>query len=89
LRDGNPSLPIVLTLPRSQLLARVWRTEDPAEDEVDAGLAEIRTSGVLERVRREAIGYTRHAAEALASLPDTPYRDFLETLLSELRDRVR
>ena len=89
LRDGNPSLPIVLTLPRIQGLARAWRNQDPTEGEIDAGLAEIRAGGALEHVRHEAISYTRHAADALASLPDTPYRDFLEALIAELRDRVR
>jgi len=39
-------------------------------------------------VRDEAIAHTRAAAEALASLSDTPYRDFLEGLIGELRDRV-
>jgi len=89
LRDGNPSLPIVLTLPRSQRLVRAWRNAEPTDGEIDAGLAEIRASGALEHVRHEAIAYARHAADGLATLPDTPYRDFLEALIAELRDRVR
>lgn len=88
LRDGNPSLPIVLALPRSPLLMRAWRVESPTDGEIDAGLAEIRTSGALERVREDALGYTRSAAASLASLPESPYRDFLEALIAEMRDRV-
>ena len=89
LRDGNPSLPIVLTLPRSDGVARTWQDETPSDGDVVAALAEIRVGGALEHVRYEALGYTRRAAEALASLPDTPYRDFLEALIGELTDRVR
>jgi octaprenyl-diphosphate synthase len=88
LRDGNPSLPIVLALPRSPALVAVWRRADPTEADVSAGLAEIVSSGAVERVRKEAIAYTEAAAGSLASLPPTPYRDLLETLIAELRDRA-
>jgi octaprenyl-diphosphate synthase len=88
LRDGNPSLPIVLALPTSPTLARVWRNAESGDGDIDAALAEIRASGAIARVRQEAIGYTASAASSLASLPATPYRDFLEALIGELRDRV-
>jgi octaprenyl-diphosphate synthase len=88
LRDGNPSLPIVLALATRPELARIWLQPDPSDGDVALGLAEIRASGALERVREQAIGHTRRASAALASLPDTPYRDFLEGLIGELRDRV-
>src|SRR5262249_38634715 len=45
LRDGNPSLPIVLALPRSPALVAVWRRAEPSEADVSAGLAEIVSSG--------------------------------------------
>ena len=88
LRDGNPSLPIVLALPTRPELARIWQAANPSDEDVMLGLAEIRASGAPERVREQALGHTRRAASALASLPDTPYRDFLESLIAELRDRV-
>ncbi len=88
LRDGNPSLPIVLALPRSPALVAVWRRDDPSEADVSTGLAEIVSSGAVERVREQAIAYTEAAADSLASLPNTPYRDLLETLIAELRDRA-
>ena len=88
LRDGNPSLPIVLALPTSPTLAEAWRKDTLDDRMLAAALAEIRSSGALERVRQEALGYTESAAASLASLPATPYRDFLEALTAELRDRV-
>src|SRR5205823_10277447 len=88
LRDGNPSLPIVLAVGRSAVLARVWQERQPSDREVEDGLAEIHRSGVLERVREEVLAHTEKAAASLASLADTPYRDFLEGLIAELRDRA-
>ena len=88
LRDGNPSLPIVLALPRSPLLVRVWQRPGAGDSDIQQGLGEIARSGVLDRVRHEAVTYARNAAACLDSLPDTPYRDFLESLIRELRDRV-
>jgi octaprenyl-diphosphate synthase len=88
LRDGNPSLPIVLALPKSPMLARVWQRTDAGEEDIQQGLGEIGRSGVLERVRHDAVAYTRGAEASLDSLPYTPYRDFLESLIRELRDRV-
>ncbi len=88
LRDGNPSLPIVLALPSRPALLRTWMLENPTDDDVADGLSEIRASGVLPLVREEALGYTRSAAASLASLPESPYRDFLEALIGEMRDRV-
>ncbi len=88
LRDGNPSLPIVLALPRSERLRAVWRTPKPSQADVDAGLAEVRSSGVLEEVREEAVRWAAEAARGLATVKDTPYREFLESLVGELRDRA-
>jgi octaprenyl-diphosphate synthase len=88
LRDGNPSLPIVLALPAGKSLPRVWRDDGASDEAIAEALGEIRASGALEQVRREAIAYTNAAAGSLASLPPTPYRDFLEALIAELRDRV-
>lgn len=88
LRDGNPSLPIVLALPRSSVLARIWQSCSPADRDVELGLAEVRAAGVLETVRDEAMRHVRSAREALAVLPENPYRDFLDFLIRDLLDRV-
>ncbi|MGH7898161.1 MAG: polyprenyl synthetase family protein [Candidatus Binatia bacterium] len=88
LRDGNPSLPIVLALAESQPLARVWRLTNPSEADIELGLAEIRKSGALDRAREEAMRHAESATRGLAIAPGTPYRDFLESLVAELRDRV-
>ncbi|MGH7859115.1 MAG: polyprenyl synthetase family protein [Candidatus Binatia bacterium] len=88
LRDGNPSLPIVLALPESDVLRRVWQATDASHEEIARGLEAIRASGNLPRVREEAARYGGIAAEALAIVPDSPYRESLESLIRELRGRV-
>jgi octaprenyl-diphosphate synthase len=88
LRDGNPSLPIVLALPKSAALRRTWKSASPGPADIEEGLAEIRASGVLDAVRAEAFARADGARKALASLPDSPYRDSLDFLIAELRDRV-
>jgi octaprenyl-diphosphate synthase len=88
LRDGNPSLPIVLALPKSAVLRRIWQNGQPLEAEIEEGLAAVRSSGVLEQVRDEAVRHARSAEEALAILPQTPYREFLDGLIRELGDRA-
>lgn len=88
LRDGNPSLPIVLALPRSAKLRRIWQSAGPSEKDVAAGLAEICASGALAEVRDEAIRWGESAAQALVILPDTPYRESLDALIRELRGRM-
>ena len=88
LRDGNPSLPIVLALAKSAVLQGIWRSADPTPAEIGAGIDAIRSSGVLGEVRREIARYVETAVEALAILPETPYRDVLESLVRELGDRA-
>jgi octaprenyl-diphosphate synthase len=88
LRDGNPSLPIVLALPRSPVLREIWRSPSPTPEQLERGLAEIRACGVLSEVRREASRYVELATQALAVLPPSGYRDCLEALIREIRDRA-
>ncbi|MGH7819057.1 MAG: polyprenyl synthetase family protein [Candidatus Binatia bacterium] len=88
LRDGNPSLPIVLALPGSDTLQRVWQATDASWQDIEHGLEAIRESGVLPQVRDEAMRYGEVAAEALAIVPVSPYRDCLESLIRELRGRA-
>ena len=46
------------------------------------------TSGAEERVRNDSMSYPQAAADPHPSLHATPYRDLLETLIAELRDRA-
>ena len=87
LRDGNPSLPIVLGLAIDPELRRLFTKRRLEPSEVEQGIARIRRSGVLAEV---AAATTRHVDAALAEigrLPASPYRSMLETLAQGLGDR--
>jgi octaprenyl-diphosphate synthase len=88
LRDGNPSLPIVLALPESADLRRIWQSRQVSSADIGEGLSAIRQSGVLPSVREEAGRYAEAAVTELAKLPDSPYRDVLDGLIRDLRGRV-
>lgn len=87
-RDGNPSLPIVLALRPGSDLERIWLSAEPTGAEIDTALAEIVGSGVLSRVRQEALAYTDAAARELEVLPASAYRESLELLVRELSERI-
>jgi octaprenyl-diphosphate synthase len=87
LRDGNPSLPIVLALQRDPELRAVFSNPAPSAAEVERGLARIRRTGVLSMVEERAAGQLRDALDGLDRLPDSPSRRALRALAVSLVDR--
>src|SRR5207249_2964770 len=67
LRDGNPSLPIVLALARDGELARLFASERLVAADIEAGLARIRLTGVLSAVAERARAHTDAALATLAA----------------------
>ena len=80
LRDGNPSLPIVLALRRDAEVARVFAHRRPSPAEVEAGLGRILRTGVLATVAARADEHVAAALDAIGCLPSSPHRDALESL---------
>ncbi|MFN8543211.1 MAG: polyprenyl synthetase family protein [Candidatus Binatia bacterium] len=87
LRDGNPSLPIVLALRTEPALADLFRRVDPTAAELEAGLAQIQRSGVLTAVAERAQGHVATALAAMRTLRPSPFREALEILIGGLVDR--
>ncbi len=87
LRDGNPSLPIVLALQSDPELRQLFASRRPAPADIEAGLARIRRTGVLDTVAAEAQRHVRAALDALARLPESPCRTALDALTRGLIDR--
>ena len=87
LRDGNPSLPIVLALTRDAELGRLFASRRLAPTEVDAGLARIRRAGVLTPVAERARQHVAAALDEIAQLPASLYRAALDTLTRTLAER--
>lgn len=89
LRDGNPSLPIVLALERDPGVARVFEKAEPSATDVDDALARIRESGVLTEVRELAKRHAARAHECLETLPASPHKDQLVALVDQLVGRAQ
>jgi geranylgeranyl pyrophosphate synthase len=87
LRDGNPSLPLVLAVRQDPEVRRVFLTPEPEEGAIRAALERIRALGVLSTVRRLAEDYTRRARELLAGLPYSACREALDGIVTEIEER--
>jgi octaprenyl-diphosphate synthase len=88
LRDGNPSLPIVLALHRDVEVARIFEKPEPTPGDVDAGLLRIRRSGVLGDVHRLASDYAARARRDMEHLPTSPETAQLFALVDQLTERL-
>jgi octaprenyl-diphosphate synthase len=87
LRDGNPSLPLVLALDRDPEVRRVFVSDEPSPAEIAAALERVRGLGVLDTVRRFAEDYTARARTLLGGLAYSPYRAALDDIVTEIEER--
>ena len=87
LRDGNPSLPIVLALERDAEVRRLFAAPALPDAEVERGLARIARSGVLPVVAARARAQLEHALALVHALPPSPARDALRDVALGLADR--
>jgi octaprenyl-diphosphate synthase len=82
LRDGNPSLPIVLGLQNDARLRTLFALPAPGAVEVDEALARLRSSGVLHGVRE----HVRTELDAgLTALGELPHSDAARALIDLTR----
>jgi octaprenyl-diphosphate synthase len=88
LRDGNPSLPVVLAVQRDAEVARVFSKSAASESEINDTLARIRASGVLAEVKALASEYGRRARAQLACLAPSEDRQHLLALIDQLTERA-
>jgi octaprenyl-diphosphate synthase len=87
LRDGNPSLPIVLALARDREVAAAFENESLSQSEVAFILERIRRSGVLADVRALAAEYGTRARRSLDVLPASPDKAQVLSLIDQLVNR--
>jgi octaprenyl-diphosphate synthase len=88
LRDGNPSMPVVLAIGRDAEVARIFQQLAPTPGEVDLALQRIRASGVLTEVRALAADYAMRARQNLDRLPSSADKDHLLALIDQLLERA-
>src|SRR5262249_24427838 len=87
LRDGNPSLPVVLGLACDDELVRLFAAQHPSPADVEAGIARLRRAGVLRPVAERARAHSAAALSKIQRLAASPYRDALVALAESLADR--
>nr|GEU28071.1 probable solanesyl-diphosphate synthase 3, chloroplastic [Tanacetum cinerariifolium] len=80
LREGKPTLPLIYLMengtPEQRELVRTC-IEQGDEQHFDAVLAAVTSSGALDFTRRQAEVAAERAADAIADLPDSEYKDSL------------
>jgi octaprenyl-diphosphate synthase len=90
LREGKPTLPLIYLMehgtPEQRELVRTC-IEQGDEQHFDAVLAAVTASGALDYTRREAETAARRAAESIADLPDSIYKESLLQLCRFAVDR--
>ncbi len=90
LRDGNPSLPIVLSLlDGHQAVARVFQSQGPTEHDIQRALDAMGNGTVIERARNFSRKYALKACREIEQLPESVERDALTALGRLLTDRDR
>lgn len=88
LKEGNPSLPVVLALEANAEVKRVFQNAQATHHEVAAALQQIRLSGVLAEVKLQARTYGQQALASLADLQASAYVDSLRCFVRQLVDRT-
>lgn len=88
LRDGNPSLPIILALQaRESAVSEAFECERPSENQIAAALAALRTGSAIEAAKTISKHYAEDALKSIKKLPPSLYRNGLKTLVQLIIDR--
>jgi len=87
LRDGNPSMPIVLALERDPELRRLFSKGALDDDDISRTVQRIHASGVLETVRARAESHVGLALERIRRFPNAHAREALATLAQRIATR--
>ena len=87
-REGTPSLPLVLAIAEDGDLRRLF--SQPALSDADAAavVGRLRRSPFIERGHQLALEHAGLARAALHVLPDSPFRDYLLSLIDQLVERA-
>jgi len=87
-RDGNPSLPIVLAVADDREAAQAFARAELDDAEVHAFLERLRRPQTLRRGYALAREHAQAAAAALDELPESAYRENLSALVAQLVGRI-
>ncbi|HVO96005.1 MAG TPA: polyprenyl synthetase family protein, partial [Terriglobales bacterium] len=88
LRDGNPSLPIILGLKnQDRAVCDAFECSNPSEAKIQTALASIKNGPAIGEARSLATRYAEEALKSIKRLPPSLYRNGLKTLVQLIIDR--
>jgi geranylgeranyl pyrophosphate synthase len=88
LRDGNPSLPVVLALRCDPEVTRVFQKTEPTAGDIEFALERIRASGVIADARALANEYGTRARRDVDGLSASTDKEHLVSLIDQLIERA-
>ena len=88
LRDGNPSLPIILSLIAGDTaVCEVFKQARPSEDQISTALEAIKAGPAIQQAKALSRQYAEDALKSLRKFPPSLYRNGLKTLVQLIIDR--
>ena len=88
LRDGNPSLPIILALNAEQAaVCEAFQSAQPNEASIGAALNTIKSGAIIQQAKSISRGFAEEALKSIRKFPPSRYRNGLKTLVHLIIDR--
>ncbi len=88
LRDGNPSLPIILALNQGQPdVCAAFENQNPPESQIATALNAIKAGPAIEEAKVLSKRYAQDALKSIKKIPPSLYRNGLKTLVQLIIDR--
>ena len=88
LRDGNPSLPIILALNAEQAaVCEAFQSAQPNEASIGAALDTIKSGAIIQQAKSISRGFAEEALKSIRKFPPSRYRNGLKTLVHLIIDR--
>lgn len=88
LRDGNPSLPIILSLNAGDAaVCEVFKQARPSEEQISTALEAIKAGPAIQQAKALSRQYAEDALKSLRKFPPSLYRNGLKTLVQLIIDR--
>jgi len=88
LRDGNPSLPIILALGEGQkAVSETFQSSHPSDEKIREAIEAIAQGSAIQQAKILSKSYAQRALKSTEKLPASLYRNSLKTLVSVIIER--
>lgn len=88
LRDGNPSLPIILALQQGESAVReAFECPQPSEKQIGDALKALRNGSAIREAKTISKRFAEDALKSIKRFPPSMYRNGLKTLVQLITDR--